>query len=130
MKEYSVLILEDDISTLRSILVLLEQIGEQRNLDIAVTVLATYIQVQEYVNKHPIISYDIVLLDRDCYLGGSYHVIDLQNFNKKNIVSISSVPEYNQQAKRMGIERVVLKDYNDLEGFASKVQKELDELLI
>lgn len=130
MKEYSVLILEDDISTLRSILVLLEQIGEQRNLDIAVTVLATYIQVQEYVNKHPIISYDIVLLDRDCYLGGSYHVIDLQNFNKKNIVSISSVPEYNQQAKRMGIERVVLKDYNDLESFARKVQKELDELLI
>lgn len=130
MKKYSVLILEDDIRTLRFILAFLDKLIDQRNLDIAVTVLATYIQVQEYINKHPNISYDIVLLDRDCYLGGSYHVIDLRRFNKKNVISISSVPEYNQQTKRMGIDRVVLKDYEDLESFAKKVQKELDEILV
>jgi len=129
MKTIRILILEDDLKTLA---VLLDKISKleddliSKNCgDIAVTVLSEYTQVEEYINKLEKPDFDIILLDRDCKAGGSFHVLNLDKFNKDKIVSISSVPEYNEAAKNMGIGKIVWKDYDNLEKFADKVISEI-----
>lgn len=130
MKKIKLLVLEDDIRTLRFILAVLDELGEHKGIDIAVTILSDYIQVQEYINKNPQIIYDILLLDRDCSLGGSFHSIDLSRFDKDKIISISSVFEYNQEAVKLGVKRVVLKNYEDLPDFKDRLKKEVSKLLL
>ncbi|KKQ79741.1 MAG: Lon protease [Candidatus Daviesbacteria bacterium GW2011_GWA1_38_7] len=39
--------------------------------------LSEYTQVEDYINKSKEFKFDIVLLDRDCKAGGSFHVLDI-----------------------------------------------------
>lgn len=132
MKTIKILILEDDLKTLAVLLdkiSMLEEDLQNKNYgDIAVTVLSEYTQVEEYINKLEKPNFDIILLDRDCKAGGSFHVLNLDKFDKDKIISISSVPEYNEAAKDMGIKKVVWKDYDNLEMFADKVIGEIKEI--
>lgn len=129
MKKIKLLVLEDDIRTLRFILAVLDELGEHKGIDIAVTILSDYIQVQEYINKNPQIIYDILLLDRDCSLGGSFHVLELERLGPEKVIAISSVPKYNEEAKKRGVRRVVLKDYGNLDAFAESLAREVEDLL-
>jgi len=70
MKHINILILEDDIKTLKQIFAVLEKIEDERGILLAATALPDYIKVEEYINKNPHINFDILLLDRDCNLGG------------------------------------------------------------
>lgn len=132
MKTIKILILEDDLKTLAVLLdkiSMLEEDLQNKNYgDIAVTVLSEYTQVEEYINKLEKPNFDIILLDRDCKAGGSFHVLNLDKIDKDKIISISSVPEYNEAAKDMGIKKVVWKDYDSLEMFADKVIGEIKEI--
>lgn len=125
----NILILEDDLETLSKILNRLAVLEEEQEFDFSTVILSNYLQVQELINKNTNIDFDIILLDRDCKLCGSFHVLDIERFGPEKIISISSVPEYNELAKRRGVKRVIVKDYGKIDEFADKVVKEIEKML-
>ncbi|MDO8618325.1 MAG: hypothetical protein Q7R49_00085 [Candidatus Daviesbacteria bacterium] len=124
-----ILILEDDLLTVSKILNRLVKLEQDQEYDFCLVVLSDYIQVQDYINSNSKAEFDIILLDRDCKLGGSFHVLDIERFGADKIIAISSVPEYNDQAKKRGVKRVVYKDYQHLDEFAEKVVKEIENMI-
>jgi hypothetical protein len=116
-----ILILEDDLETLTKLLGGLTLFEDQLNQKISVTVLSEYWQVEEHLNKSSKEKFAFILLDRDCKIGGSFHILDLEKFKNSTIIGISSVPRYNQELREKGINLIVDKDYNNLADFASKV---------
>ena len=129
MKNIKILILEDDLETNEKILKLLREIEDEKEVLFGVTILSDHIQTEEFINKNPQVKFDLLLLDRDCFLGGSFHTVNLDHFNKDKVISISSVPEYNKQAKEKGIKRTVWKDYKNLGEFTTKLKKQIVELI-
>jgi len=134
MKTLHVLILEDDLLTLSNLvreIHFLEEnlIQSDTPRDIALTILAEYTQVEEYLNKTEHIKFDAILLDRDCKACGSYHVLDFEKYGKDKIISISTTPQWNKEAVEAGIERVVYKDHSQMEKFAKKVVEEIKKMI-
>jgi DNA-binding NarL/FixJ family response regulator len=128
MKTINVLILEDDLLTLSALMRGLAEL-ESDSFDIGVTVLSNYKDVEDHINQAAPSKYDIILLDRDCKLAGSFHVLDLERFGAQKVVSISSVPDYNVQAQERGVEHVVWKDYTNLDGFTNDVMSRVKILI-
>ena len=125
----TILILEDDLKTLSKILSHLAKLEEDQPFYFSLVVLTDYTQVIDYVNDNPKAKFDIILLDRDCKKGGSFHVLDLEKFGADKVISISPVPEFNEQAKARGVKKVVYKDYMYLDKFAEDVVKEIEEMV-
>lgn len=125
MQFINILILEDDLETLENIVRTLREIENEKRISIAVTILPDYEKTDVYINKNPQIKFDLLLLDRDCNLGGSFHILDLTNFNKQNIISISSVPRYNDEALAKGARVGILKDYSNIPAFIRKLKEEI-----
>jgi len=131
MKTTRVLILEDDLKTLSVIMDGLFELEEElySKTDFAVTVFSEYTQVEDYVNKLDKSDFDIVLLDRDCKLGGSFHILDFDKFGKDKIISISFTPQWNDEAKVAGITRIVPKDYINLSDFENRLLEEIKKTM-
>src|SRR3990167_9896368 len=134
MRTLKILILEDDLETLSLILKKLHLLEEKTAEfdtpnDFSIITLSEYTQVEELINKPGNFDFDIVLLDRDCKAGGSFHVLDIEKFGADKVISISSIPDYNEEAKRRGITRVVWKDYKNLADFAESVMQEVKKIL-
>lgn len=125
----TILILEDNLKVLSKLLDRLFQVEQDQPYEFSTIVLTNHQQVEDYINTNPKADFDIALLDRDCKLGRSFHVLDIERFGADKIISISSVPEYNQEAQDRGITRVVLKDYANLDSFADEVVKEVSEMV-
>lgn len=130
MKTTRVLILEDDLMTLSVIMDGLFDLEEELygKTDFAVTVFSEYTEAQDYLNKLDKSEFDIVLLDRDCKLGGSFHILDFDKFGKDKIISISSTPQWNEEAKAAGITRIVPKDYMNLNDFKIRLISEINNI--
>jgi len=130
MKTTRVLILEDDLKTLSVIMDRLFELEESLigKTDFAVTVFSEYTHVEDYLNKIQIPNFDIILLDRDCKMCGSFHVLDFDKYGKDKIISISSTPQWNEEAKAAGITRIVPKDYSNLEDFGNRLIEEIKSL--
>ena len=132
----NLLILEDNLAVLSALmteLALLEQKfrnGPQPGQNIAVTVYSTYTDVERIVNSQAANHYDVILLDRDCKLGGSFHALDIEKFGADKVIAISMIPEFNQEAADRGVTRVVEKDYLDLPGFARQVVRHIQEMTL
>lgn len=47
----------------------------------------------------------------------------------EKVISISSVPEYNDQAQKRGVTKVILKDYQFLDDFADQVVKQIEDIV-
>ena len=126
MKTVRVLVLEDDLETLSVIMNVLKDLedkllkGDEKR-DVAVTVFSEYTQVEDYLNKLEESKFDVVLLDRDCKLGGSFHGLDLDKFEKDKIIGISSVPEYNEHLRSHGVCNVITKGYDKLDEFSTNL---------
>lgn len=132
MKTIRILILEDDLKTLAVIMDELFRMEEsliEKRLDFAVTTFSEYTQVQDYLNQISEPNFDIILLDRDCKLGGSFHVINIKKFGAEKFIAISTQPEYNEIAIKMGVKRIVRKDYGRLEEFATNFAKEIKDMI-
>lgn len=129
MKNYKVLILEDDLETVGKLMIGLHEIENESPVAFDVTSLSTYKVVEELINPQEASAYDIILLDRDCKLGGSFQTLDMERFGVDKIISISSTPEWNRLAVSRGVTRVVLKEFDDLDRFASKVMLEIKDIL-
>ena len=125
MRLLKILILEDDLLTLSKLFEKLSELenrlSEEKGIDFSILVLSEYKQVEKYINQDPNPDFDIVLLDRDCKLGGSFHIIDIQKFGPEKIVGISSVPEYNDELRKRGVTKIVHKDYQNLDKFSDEV---------
>ena len=117
----SILILEDDLETLSVIF----RVLFESKIDFAPVVFSTYEQVEKIINPSSI-TFDLILLDRDCALGGSFHALDLQKFGVDKIIGISSVPPYNEELLKRGVQTVINKDYENLKKFA----RELSETIV
>lgn len=125
----TILILEDNLKILSKLLdklYILE--GDQPN-ELSVIVLTNGQQVQDYINSNPKAEFDIALLDFDDKLGRSFHTLEIERFNPEKIISISSVPKWNEEARKRGIKRVILKDYADMDNFADKVVAEVRKMI-
>lgn len=125
-----VLILEDDLQVLSLLtdrLSILER--ESIHFDIAITVLSESTQVAEYINTTEA-DFDVILLDRDCKSCGSFHILDFEKFGVDKIISISAIPEWNEEARQRGVTKVVLKDHSHLEEFADQVIKVIQESIL
>lgn len=125
-----ILILEDDLETLTKLLQNLARLEKNLSQKISVTIFSEYWQVEEHLNTGTKEKFDFILLDRDCKLGGSFHVLDMEKFEVNKIIGISSVPEYNEELKKKGVTQIVHKDYNDLETFAGKTVEIISKLVI
>lgn len=129
-KLYSLLLLEDDLEVAGKLLLALHRIEPHlAPYDLDVTHLSTSTSVEELVNGFPERSYDVVLMDRDCKMNGSFHVLDVSRVCPQSIISISSTPMWNQMASENGISHIVPKSFNDLDGFASTAANKVLELL-
>lgn len=114
-KLYRLLILEDDLEVGGLLLLALHKMEPLlAPYDLDVTLLSTS---------------DAVVLDRDCKMNASFHILDLQHFNPKNIISISSTPMWNHEAIAKGIEHAVPKSFGGLSGFAKQAADKVHELL-
>jgi len=129
MKSTRILIFEDDLETNQKILEILREIEEEKKVLFGVTILPDYIQTKEFINKNPQIKFDILLLDRDCFMGGSFHIVNLDNFDKDKVISISSMPDYNKQAEEKGVKRIVRKDYKDLDKFTTELKDQVLQII-
>ncbi|MFA5158008.1 MAG: hypothetical protein WC451_02370 [Patescibacteria group bacterium] len=132
MKTIRILILEDDLKTLSTItdgLFYLEESLFEKHINFAITVFSEYLSVEDYLNKTENPNFDIILLDRDCKLGGSFHVIDIEKFGADKFIAISTQPEYNEAAKKLGVNRVVRKDYEHLDEFRDSLINKIKSLL-
>lgn len=127
-----VLILEDDLETLQKLLGMLKNLevkNESDGLAIAPTILSEYTQVEDYLNKAEKNIFDAILLDRDCKSAGSFHVLDFNKYPLDRIIGISSTPPYNEELGKMGVKKLVHKDYLNLDAFVDEVRKFIEELL-
>ncbi len=137
MKKIRILILEDDLETLSVIMGKLFELEEQffkdeKNKDIkdiAVTVFSEYTEVEDYLNKKESSSFDIILLDRDCKLTGSFHCLDFDKFDPNKIIAISSEVKYNQEAEERGVKIVCRKDFSKLNEFGNTIIKEIVKMI-
>lgn len=126
----TILILEDNLKALSKLLDKLDDLEGRQPYDLSTIVLTNYIQVQKLINtKENLEDIDIILLDRDCKLGGSFHTLDIEKFGPDKIIAISSVPEFNEEAKRRGVKRIIQKEYSDLDKFVEKVIDEIEDIL-
>lgn len=116
----SILILEDDLETLSVIF----QVLTETKIDFAPVVLSTYEQVEKILNPSDL-KFDLILLDRDCALGGSFHALDFDKFGVDKIIGISSVPPYNEELLKKGVKIVINKDYQDLKKFAAELKVQI-----
>jgi hypothetical protein len=129
MKTFHILILEDDLRALSFLMGRISQLEDNlKSADIAVTVLSEYTQVEEYINNTKM-DFDAILLDRDCKACGSFHVLDFDKVGVNKIISISSIPEWNEEARKRGVTRVILKDHDNIEVFVDSVVEEIRKII-
>ena len=126
MKHLNVLILEDDLETLSVIFQVLHQLEEIA--EFYPIVLSTYAQVEELINQSSL-NFDLILLDRDCAMGGSFHILNIEKFGIEKVIGISSVPEYNQDLLKRGVKTTIHKKYENLKLFESQLFDELQLFL-
>lgn len=125
----TILILEDNLKILSKLLDKLYTLeGDQPN-ELSVIVLTNGQQVQDYINNNPKTDFDIALLDFDDKLGKSFHALDIEKFGPEKIISISSVPKWNEEARKRGIKRIILKDYAKMDDFADNVVDEVRKMI-
>lgn len=125
----TILILEDNLQVLSKLLDRLYKLeGDQPN-ELSVIVLTNGQQVQDYINSNPKASFNIALIDYDDKLGRTFHILKIEKFGAEKIISISSVPKWNEEAQKRGVRKVILKDYSRLDEFADKVVKEIEIML-
>jgi hypothetical protein len=120
----TVLILEDNLKVLSKLLDKLYVLEGDQPYSLCPIIFTTQKQVEDYLNSSKSTSFDLCLLDRDT-LDGSFHSLDIERFGPEKIVGISSVPEYNEELKKRGVKKVILKTLEDVDGFVDLVVKEV-----
>jgi len=125
----TVLILEDNLKVLYALLSQLTTLEQDQPYDLSVIVLTNFQQVEDYINTNEKAQLDIILIDRDCKLNKSFHVFDIERFGADKVIAISSISEYNDELRKRGVKKVVLKDLQYIDDFAKKAVKEVEKMI-
>lgn len=125
----TILILEDNLLVLSKLLARLNKLEQDQPYSLSVMALTNYKQVKDFINNNEKAKFDIILLDRDCKLNRSFHVLELEKFKSSEIIAISSVPEYNKLAKQRGAKIIIEKDFADIDKFVGKVVREIEKII-
>jgi len=125
----NILILEDNLKVLSKILNYLFELENDQPYSFSLMILTTAEQVKNYINHNPKANFDIILLDGDCKLNQSFHILDLERFGANKVIAISSVKDYNEKAKKRGVKRIIEKDLADIDGFAKKLAEEIAKII-
>ena len=125
----SVLILEDNLLVLSQLLKSLEYLEREQPYSLTLTVLTDSLQMKRLINSNPDLEFDIILLDRDCKLNGSFHELDIERLGVEKIIAISSIIEYNDDLKKRGVKRLVEKDLSNLYNFNIETMRHFSELM-
>lgn len=125
----SILILEDNLKILSKLLDKLATLEQDQPYELSIIVITNEQQVVDYLNNNPKASFDIALLDRDAKLGDNFHKLDIERFGPEKIIGISSVPEYNEDLRRRGVNKVITKDLANLEKFTEEVIRTLTPMI-
>ena len=118
------LILEDNPVILGNIAFLLQKIETAYPVQFNPVSFPTVQEAKQYIREQKP-TFDIILLDRNDKSGDSFHTIDLETLGIDKIISISSVPRNNEEARARGISKVVLKRYDELEIFTKELEAQL-----
>lgn len=135
MLSKKILILEDNLKVVAKIIELLDKLETEKDYIFEVVVLSSSKLAKDFLlkNKDDNFSktnFDIVILDRDCNLYGSFHeLLDKKLFDNNRVISISTVDEYSNQARKKGVKKAVKKDLKDLDKFAKNLTKEIEKML-
>ena len=124
----TILILEDNPLVIAQIVFLLQKIETEYPVEFIPTSFPTLKETQAFLQKNTQ-QFDIILLDRNDKIGESYHDLPLESLGLDSIISISSVQTRNEEAKKRGISKSILKDYEHLETFLGKLEIHLKRFL-
>lgn len=128
---FRILLLEDDLKTIAALtgaFARLEEKYSSHGLLISLTVLSEYIQVKKFTVKE-LKEFDTILLDRDCKIGGSFHVLPIEELDVTKIIAISSTPPYNDAAQKRGVTKIVEKNYALPDAFSHNVSLIVESLI-
>jgi DNA-binding NtrC family response regulator len=118
----TILILEND----PRILTILFRVLMNLKLDYMPIVLSTSEQVNKLINPSNMV-FDLILLDRNCSLGRSFHILDIAKFGPDKVIGMSSVSKYNDNLLERGVSRIVTKNYDDLDQFEIDISRAISE---
>jgi hypothetical protein len=118
----TILILEND----PRILVIVFRVLMNLKLDYMPIVLSTSEQVNKLINPSNMV-FDLILLDRNCSLGRSFHILDIAKFGPDKVIGMSSVSKYNDNLLERGVSRIVTKNYDDLDQFEIDISRAISE---
>lgn len=124
----TILILEDNPMVLAHIAYLLQRLESEVSVRFIPVSFPTVEEAHAYLTDTGD-AFDIVLLDRNDKSGNSYHTLDLEKIGVQNIISISSVPRNNEEARQRGVTRVVEKQYEHMDAFSHELERHIRALL-
>jgi hypothetical protein len=134
MRLIKLLILEDDLETISQIFGVLAKLENklvnEKGIEISTVVISESPHVEPLINKNPFLDFDVIILDRDCKIGGSFHNLDIQRFGVNKIIGISSVPEYNDELVRQGVTLIIHKDYQNLADFSKQLTGTIEKMIL
>jgi DNA translocase FtsK/SpoIIIE-like protein len=129
MNKLRILLLEDDLETIQQLVLFFKNLESATEISFAVTVLSEYFQVEQYLNPAKENIFDIILMDRDCFNGGSFHCLDLKMYPVDRIIGISSFTQYNDELREKGVKRFAEKDYSNVRTFFKVAEKHIQEII-
>lgn len=124
----TILILEDNLHILSLLLEGLNELEDKQIFEFSVMILSNYKQVEDFITDNDKADFDVIILDRDCKLNRSFHILDIERFGVDKVVGISTVPEYNEELRKRGVSHIVEKDLRSLDSFVEKVMNATDEI--
>lgn len=124
-----VLILEDNPRILSILLDKIAQIEEESGFKIAVFVVSQGEKVSLFQENLEKDEFDAILLDRYSRDEMDFHRAVMGKINPKKTISISSMPQANQEAKEVGVDYIVEKNYLEIKIFGEKVKEKMKKIL-
>lgn len=121
----TILILENDLRVLAIIFKILNESG----IEFIPIVISTSEQVEKLINPGDL-CFDLILLDRNCSQGRSFHVLDISKFGPEKVIGMSSVPKYNNDLLSRGVTRIITKDYDHLDQFEQNLKEDVIEFFL
>ena len=124
-----ILILEDNYIVLAKLLEKLSILEDRQPWEFSITVINDSEQVENLINDNPKAKFDIIILDRDCKINKSFHILDIEHLGVEKVIAISAVTRFNKQAQDRGVTQVIEKDLSDIDKFAGRVVNEIEKMI-
>jgi len=124
-----ILILEDNYTVLSKLLEKLSTLEDKQPFEFSLTVINDSEQVENLINNNPKAKFDIIILDRDCKINESFHILDIEHMGVEKVIAISAVTRFNKQLEERGVTKVIEKDLSDIDKFTTKVVNVVGEMI-